>query len=178
MLSDWTEVIALLLVLLLLPSGWLAYSTHVTPGIHTEQRKSVLYERSKEFDYGATVQTSNSVFPVGSTLTNRPGITSFRIGSSSRSPRPVARRDGGRRVIVWRCGRRWSGIRERTNRLLGRLLRFHLKQRASDQETLDGHIIDGVRIDIMPSRWTRTGISGMRLGSDNKMSRCILRIPR
>lgn len=70
-LDDWFAVVVAVLVLTALVGGWLTYTTHVEPGTHVEERTSVLFDRTVEFDHGATVSQQNSVFPVGARLADR-----------------------------------------------------------------------------------------------------------
>lgn len=62
-------VVALLVVVVL--GGWLTYTAHAAPASTTETKSTVSWEQSGTFDHAATVQTDNSLFPVGTRLENR-----------------------------------------------------------------------------------------------------------
>lgn len=69
--EQFAVVIAILVVLVLL-SGWLTYATHVDPGTTTEERPGAWQSTTGWFNHSATVTENNSVYPVGTTLTDRP----------------------------------------------------------------------------------------------------------
>jgi hypothetical protein len=71
-LDEWYPLVVLAFVLVGLAGGWVAYTTFVAPGTTTEQRVVGSWERSGQFDHRATVTENNSVFPVGTTLSDRP----------------------------------------------------------------------------------------------------------
>lgn len=64
-------VVVVILVVLLLAGGWLTYATHVEPGTTTEVRPTSSWETAGWFNHSATVAESNSLYPVGTTLTDR-----------------------------------------------------------------------------------------------------------
>lgn len=70
-LDDWYPVVVVGLLLVSLLGGWFAYTTVVAPGTTTEQRVAASWETAGEFDHQATVTENNSVYPVGTTLSNR-----------------------------------------------------------------------------------------------------------
>jgi hypothetical protein len=62
-------VVALLVVVVL--GGWLTYTAHAAPATTTETESTVSWEQTGTFDHAATVETDNSLFPVGRILENR-----------------------------------------------------------------------------------------------------------
>lgn len=67
----WALVVAVLVVVALF-GGWLVYATHVAPGTHVEEHSVTVLERTGSYDHRATVTRPNAVYPVGTTLANRP----------------------------------------------------------------------------------------------------------
>ena len=70
-LADHFAVVLIALVVLALLGGWLTYTAHATPNTTTEERPVSSWETQGWFNYSATVTENNSVYPVGTTLTNR-----------------------------------------------------------------------------------------------------------
>ena len=68
--TQFTVVVAVLLVLAIL-GGWMSYTAYAAPGTTTEERSTVEWEQTGEFEHTATVTEENSVFPTGTTLANR-----------------------------------------------------------------------------------------------------------
>lgn len=68
--SQFVWVLAVLVVCLL-SSGWLTYTTHASPSTTTEQQSTVTWEQTGTFDHAATVQTENPLYPVGTRLAGR-----------------------------------------------------------------------------------------------------------
>ena len=71
LLGRWFWVLVVALAVLAALSGWIAYSTHVTPGTHAEQRVETTWSTEASFSHEAPVTASNPVFPQGTTLENR-----------------------------------------------------------------------------------------------------------
>jgi hypothetical protein len=71
LLGRWFWVLAVALVVLAVLTGWIAYSTHVTPGTHAEQRVETTWSTEASLSHEALVTGSNPVFPQGTTLQNR-----------------------------------------------------------------------------------------------------------
>lgn len=68
----WFHVVVLFTLLTAAVGGWLVYDTYVQPPETTEERVVSTWETTGAFDYRATVRRSNPVYPVGTTLTDRP----------------------------------------------------------------------------------------------------------
>jgi hypothetical protein len=73
LLADNFAVVALVLLALALAAGGgvLAYDAYVADGTTTETRSATVYETTPEFTHGAVVQRENSVFEVGTRLSER-----------------------------------------------------------------------------------------------------------
>lgn len=71
-LERWLPVLVGIAIIGTVVFGWLAVSTHITPGMHTEERVTLSWSTDGNFEHEATVQNANSVFPVGTTVENRP----------------------------------------------------------------------------------------------------------
>jgi hypothetical protein len=71
LLADSFAVVVLALVVLALVGGWLAYTTHVAPGTHVEERTIASYEMTGDFRHAATVTNGSVAFPEGQVLSNR-----------------------------------------------------------------------------------------------------------
>jgi len=63
--------IAVVLVVVSLAGGWLAYSTHVDPGTESVERTASSWGTESEFEHRAVVTAENPLYPVESTLSNR-----------------------------------------------------------------------------------------------------------
>lgn len=68
--KQFTIVVGVLLVFALL-GGWMTYTAHAAPDTATEQRSTIQWEQTGDFQHTATVTEENSVFPTGTTLENR-----------------------------------------------------------------------------------------------------------
>ncbi|WP_253738588.1 DUF5305 domain-containing protein [Halohasta salina] len=68
--KQFTIVLGVLVVIALL-GGWLTYTAHAAPEPTTEQRVTA-WEVSGNFTHSATVETDNSLYEQGRTLTDRP----------------------------------------------------------------------------------------------------------
>lgn len=88
-------VVVATLILLALVGGWMTYATHATPNTTTEERSVSSWQTAGSFNHFATVTENNSVYPVGTTLTNRSiylqkiapwfnGTYAFTYGASER----------------------------------------------------------------------------------------------
>ncbi|MFC4447722.1 DUF5305 domain-containing protein [Halorussus aquaticus] len=73
--GNYAVVVGALVVLALL-GGWVTYGAYVSPGTHAEERIVSSWRTTGQFDHGATVTEQNSVFSVGTRLSNR--TTYFR----------------------------------------------------------------------------------------------------
>jgi hypothetical protein len=70
-LSDRFGALVGLLVVLALVGGAFAYTTHVEPGTHTEERTVSSWTSTAGYEHSATVTRENGVFSVGRTLSDR-----------------------------------------------------------------------------------------------------------
>jgi membrane-associated protease RseP (regulator of RpoE activity) len=70
-LADSFALVVAALVVFALLGGWLAYTTHVSPGSHVEERTTASWEATGDFRYSATVTNGTIAFPEGEVLTNR-----------------------------------------------------------------------------------------------------------
>lgn len=68
--KQFAFVVAALIVLALV-GGWMTYTVHATPKTTTEERPVSSWQTEGWFNHSATVTENNSVYPVGTTLTNR-----------------------------------------------------------------------------------------------------------
>lgn len=68
--KQFAGVVAALIVLALV-GGWMTYTVHATPNSTTEERPVSSWQTTGWFNHSATVTKNNSVYPVGTTLTNR-----------------------------------------------------------------------------------------------------------
>lgn len=68
---QFTTVLVLLLVLALV-GGWMTYTAHVAPGTETVERQASSWRTTGWFNHSTTVTENNSVYPVGTTLVDRP----------------------------------------------------------------------------------------------------------
>lgn len=122
-LDRWFTVVAALLVVSAAIGGWATYATHAAPETTTEQRVDSSWNAAGDFEHGATVTENNSVYPLGTTLTNRSvyfhriapelnGSFDFAYGASEGGEldvavdlyaehRAVEERDG-EETVVWR----------------------------------------------------------------------------
>jgi hypothetical protein len=71
LLADSFTLLVVALVVLTLLGGWLAYTTHVSPGTHVEERTTGSWEATGDFRYSATVTNGSAAFPEGQVLSNR-----------------------------------------------------------------------------------------------------------
>ncbi len=71
LLDEQFVVVVAALVVLALVGGWLTYTTHASPNTTTEERIASSWQTTGSFNHSATVTEKNSVYPVGTTLTNR-----------------------------------------------------------------------------------------------------------
>lgn len=71
LLDKQFAVVVVALVVLALVGGWMTYTVHATPHTTTEERSVSSWQTTAWFNHSATVTGNNSVYPVGSTLTNR-----------------------------------------------------------------------------------------------------------
>lgn len=70
-IKNWFWAIAIVLVVIAIASGWIAYETHVAPETATEERAVSSWSTHGSFDHEAVVQNENPIFPVNETLENR-----------------------------------------------------------------------------------------------------------
>jgi hypothetical protein len=71
LLDKQFAVVFATLILLSLVGGWMTYTVHATPNTTTEERPVSSWQTTGWFNHSATVTENNSVYPVGTTLTNR-----------------------------------------------------------------------------------------------------------
>jgi hypothetical protein len=71
LLDEQFAVVVAILVVLALVGGWVTYTTYATPDTTSEERTVSSWRTAGSFNHSATVTESNSVYPVGTTLTNR-----------------------------------------------------------------------------------------------------------
>lgn len=67
----FTTIFVVLLVLALV-GGWVTYAVHVEPGTTTEERVASTWQTAGWFNHSSVVSESNSVYPVGTELRERP----------------------------------------------------------------------------------------------------------
>jgi hypothetical protein len=71
LLDEQFAVVAILLVVLVLLGGWGTYLTYTNQPTTTEERTVSSWQTTGSFDHSATVTENNSVYPVGTTHSNR-----------------------------------------------------------------------------------------------------------
>lgn len=64
-------IVVVVLLVLALAGGWMTYTTYTTPNTATEQRTVSSWQMEGWFNHSAAVSENNSVYPVGTALTNR-----------------------------------------------------------------------------------------------------------
>jgi hypothetical protein len=133
----WTRTRALLdrrfeaavvaVAVLAVVGGWVTYGAHVDPGTTTERRTVSSWSTTATYNYSATVDRANPLYPVGTTLSNRSvyltraspvlnGTFEFTYGASGDGDlnvtlaeqavvRSVNERRRDRTVDVWRRSR-------------------------------------------------------------------------
>ena len=69
--SDNLVLVLSVCLLLVLFGGYLTYTTHVEPGVETEQFEEASWSSTAELTHGAMVTTDTLVFPEGTVLQNR-----------------------------------------------------------------------------------------------------------
>lgn len=68
----WSAVVVLVALLTAAGGGWLVYGSYVQPPAATEERVVSTWATTGAFDHRATVRRANPVYPVGTTLADRP----------------------------------------------------------------------------------------------------------
>lgn len=71
LLDEQFAVVVVALLVLTLAGGWIAYTTHAAPNGTTEERPDSSWQTAGWFNHSATVTEDNSVYPAGTTLTDR-----------------------------------------------------------------------------------------------------------
>ncbi len=71
-IDGWLPILAVLCLVLVAAGGWLTYGAYVDPGTETQEQTLGTVEYQGTFEYGATVQESNAVYPTGTTLRDQP----------------------------------------------------------------------------------------------------------
>ena len=71
LVDQYVPVLAVVCVVCTLAGGALVYTTHVDPGTETEQVVVDEWETNGELSHSATVRNGTTVFPTGTTLTDR-----------------------------------------------------------------------------------------------------------
>ncbi|WP_226005357.1 DUF5305 domain-containing protein [Natrinema salinisoli] len=70
-LDEWFVVAVVALLALALVGGWGAYASATGPAEQTDRERVEEWSATGNFDHGATVQTENEVYPVGTRLSDR-----------------------------------------------------------------------------------------------------------
>ncbi|MBX0297242.1 DUF5305 domain-containing protein [Haloarcula nitratireducens] len=124
-------VAVIVLALLVSLGGWVTYTTHVDPGTTTEERPVSSWQTNGWFNHSATVTETNSVYPVGTTLTNRsvyftqlsPGLNgtyTFTYGASNSGELngtvslqlvfQGVEENGGETTVIWQTTRQLQTV--------------------------------------------------------------------